>query len=145
MFLFCLIDYYSANHISDEGAKYLSNSLHYNSSLLELDLNFSALTSITLSASLTSIGERAFSGCSGLLFIEVDENNCHFCSQNGVLFSKDFTTLIAYPPAKSERICNIPSAVTSIGEYAFFNCSCLTSIYLPDSLTSIGKSAFNNW
>ena len=77
-----------------------------------------------------------------LTSIEVDENNCHFCSQNGVLFSKDFTTLIAYPPAKSERIYNIPSAVTSIGEWAFSGCSSLTSITLPASLTSIDIGAF---
>ena len=36
-FPFCLIDYYSANGIGAEGAKYLSNSLQYNS-LLELNL-----------------------------------------------------------------------------------------------------------
>ena len=37
-FSFCLIGYYSDNDIGDEGAKYLSNSLQYNSSLLALDL-----------------------------------------------------------------------------------------------------------
>ena len=38
MFPFCLIDYYSVNDIGDEGVKYLSNSLQYNSSLLVLNL-----------------------------------------------------------------------------------------------------------
>ena len=38
MFPFCLIDYYSDNDIGAEGAKYLSNSLQYNSSLLALNL-----------------------------------------------------------------------------------------------------------
>ena len=33
-FSFCLIVYYSDNYIGDEGAKYLSNSLQYNSSLV---------------------------------------------------------------------------------------------------------------
>ena len=36
----------------------------------------------------------------------------------------------------------IPDSVTSIGNYAFCNCSNLTSITLPDSVTSIGKEAF---
>ena len=37
---------------------------------------------------------------------------------------------------------DIPNSVTSIGIYAFFNCSSLTSINIPNSVTSIGKSAF---
>ena len=37
----------------------------------------------------------------------------------------------------------IPDSVTSIGEYAFYNCSGLTSVTIPDGITSIGSSAFN--
>ena len=36
----------------------------------------------------------------------------------------------------------LPSGVTSIGEYAFYGCSGLTSITFPSSVTSIGISAF---
>ena len=36
----------------------------------------------------------------------------------------------------------IPSTVTSIGDYAFYDCSSLTGITIPDSVTSIGKYAF---
>ena len=39
---------------------------------------------------------------------------------------------------------NIPSSVTSIGNYAFYNCDKLTSVTFPTSLTSIGNSAFEN-
>lgn len=40
------------------------------------------------------------------------------------------------------RSITIPDSVTSIGEKAFSNCSRLTSIMIPDSVTNIGKSAF---
>ena len=36
----------------------------------------------------------------------------------------------------------IPDGVTSIGDYAFYNCTSLTSITIPDAVTSIGDSAF---
>ena len=37
----------------------------------------------------------------------------------------------------------IPDSVTSIGSSAFYNCSSLTSVTIPDSVTSIGGAAFN--
>ena len=43
-------------------------------------------------------------------------------------------------PVKAE----IGSAVTSIGNYAFYNCSDLTSMTIPDSVTSIGDNAFSS-
>ena len=38
----------------------------------------------------------------------------------------------------------IPDSVTSIGDYAFLYCSSLTGVTIPDSVTSIGEDAFNN-
>ena len=40
--------------------------------------------------------------------------------------------------------CNIPSSVTSIGDWAFYGCTGLTSITIPSSVTSIGDGAFSD-
>ena len=37
----------------------------------------------------------------------------------------------------------LPDSVTTIGESAFYGCSALTSINIPDSVTTIGEYAFN--
>ena len=98
----------------------------------------SGLTSVTIPDSVTSIGDGAFNGCSGLTKFIVDSDNPNYKSVNGLLLSKDGKTLIA---GINGNVV-IPQCVTSIGEWAFYNCSGLTSVTIPDSVTSIGECAF---
>jgi hypothetical protein len=98
--------------------------------------------SYTIPEGVTSIVDYAFSGCSSLTDINVDDGNNNYSSINGVLFDKSQTTLICYPGGKSGSY-TIPEGVTSIGRLAFYICSSLTSIIIPESVTSIGKSAFS--
>jgi len=101
----------------------------------------SGLTSINIPSSVTSIGVNVFYGCSGLTDITVDSSNPSFCSESGVLFNKDKTTLIYYPLGKTGSY-TIPDGVTVIEQYAFYCNSKLTSVTIPSSVTSIGESAF---
>ncbi|MDR2662342.1 MAG: leucine-rich repeat domain-containing protein [Treponema sp.] len=59
--------------------------------------------------------------------------------------SRDFQitgrTLVKYRGTAAE--VRIPAGVTSIGDYAFYDCSGLTSVTLPEGVTSIGKGAFS--
>ena len=102
----------------------------------------SKLTSIEIPSGVTSIGNSAFYNCSSLTGINVAENNQNYCSEDGVLFNKDKTKLIRYPSEKLDKQYVIPSSVTSIGNYAFEDCSNLTSIEIPSSVISIGNYAF---
>ena len=74
--------------------------------------------------------------------VTVSENNPYYKSVDNVIYSKDGESLIWCSPKKTELV--IPYGVTSIGDYAFYNCSALTSISIPDSVTSIGYYAFYN-
>ena len=98
----------------------------------------SGLTSITIPNSVTSIGEGAFSRCSGLTSIIVDKNNPKYDSRNNCNAIIETRTNELIVGCKNTVI---PGNVTSIGS-AFFGCSGLTSITIPNSVTSIGTSAF---
>ena len=103
--------------------------------------NCSGLTSIVIPNSVTSIGDYAFFDCSGLTSIVVEVGNKKYDSRencNAIIETKS-NKLIA-----GCMNTVIPNSVTSIGDYAFFDCSGLTSIVIPNSVTSIGDDAFRD-
>jgi hypothetical protein len=107
-------------------------------------LRCTGLTSIAIPSSVTSIGDYAFKDCTGLASISVDSANPNYQSIDGALYSKDGKTLIAYPAGKSGSAYVIPSSVTAIGDYAFAGCAGLTSVTIPDSVKTIGDHTFED-
>lgn len=59
-----------------------------------------------------------------------------------VKYDDGATEIIGY--LGDSNTVNIPDGVTSIGKYAFANCTSLTNIIIPNSVTSVGESAFRN-
>ena len=100
------------------------------------------LTSITIPDNVTNIGARAFCCCEDLTDINVAEDNAYYKSIDGNLYSKDGKTLIQYAIGKNATYFIIPDSVTSIGSSAFENCGHLASVVIPNSVTSIGDYAF---
>jgi hypothetical protein len=72
----------------------------------------------------------------------IDSNNSNYTSEGGALYNKEKTRLIAYPSASGA--VTIPASVTSIGSYAFYGCTSLTSVTIPSGVTEIGMRAFSD-
>jgi hypothetical protein len=75
--------------------------------------------------------------------INVDAGNVNYASEIGVVFNKSKTTLIIYPRGKIGSY-TIPESVITIGNYAFYYCSGLTSVTIGNSVETIGEYAFRN-
>jgi len=103
-----------------------------------------SLTGITIPDSVTSIGAYAFDRCSSLAAFDVDSANSSYSSVDGVLYNKNKTTLVTYPPGKTGSTFTIPNSVTSIGNSAFYYCTSLTGVTIPNGVTSIGMQAFDS-
>ena len=111
------------------------------------DLGFMAfgenkrLTSIDIPSSVSAM-PCSFLYCYNLNSYNVDESNPKFCDVDGVLYNKEMTRLYHYPSAKEGTEYVVPSSVDTIWQYAFYQCSNLTSITLKDGITRIMSSAF---
>jgi uncharacterized repeat protein (TIGR02543 family) len=101
----------------------------------------SSLTSVTIGSGITSIGNSGLLSSSVLTSITVDNGNANYKSIDGVLFNKAGNTLLQYPAGRTGAY-TIPNGVTSITS-AFAGCSGLTSLTIPNSVTSIDTRAFN--
>ena len=89
------------------------------------------LTSVTISNSVTSIGNNAFAYCSSLPNIDIPNS----VTSIGEEAFRNCTGLTSI---------TIPSGVTIIDNYIFYQCNYLTSVTIGNSVTSIGRSAFGN-
>lgn len=91
----------------------------------------SAVTSVTIPDSITSIPDAAFANCSQLTNISIPN-------------SVTYIGYSAFSSCTSLKSIALPSSLSSISEALFFGCSQLTTIHIPDSVSLIRPYAFYN-
>ena len=89
------------------------------------------LNTVIINEGVTTIGQGAFYGCSGLSSVTIPSS----------VTSIGYDAFRSCTSLSSVTIC---SGVTTIGQNAFENCTSLSSVTIPSSVTSIGQSAFED-
>ena len=109
----------------------------------EAFLKCEALHTINVTKTTTSISPEAFKYCSNLTAINVDKDNNVYSSIDGYLLSKSKKTLMIFPPGKAnDKFTLLPPSITTIGDYAFYDCKKLENVTIPNKVDSIGIRAF---
>ena len=126
-----------AINISEDNPYYSSfDGVLYDKAQTNMKVIPQGLTEITIPPSVGTI--YPIYDSPNLQSIHVSENNPYFSSIDGVVYNKDQTQLIRRMP-KNQPIDRyaIPSSVTTIASSAFRDCTGLTSIEIPTSVTCI--------
>ncbi len=96
---------------------------------------------IIIPSTVEVMGDNCFIECMNLEEIQVEEDNRNYCSEDGVLFTKDKSELIQCP-AKKNGDYDIPKEVKAINAWAFDRCKQLTAIAIPEGITEISSGTF---
>lgn len=102
-----------------------------------------AAKTLHIGASLYQMGRQAIQYCKSLEKITVSEDNTKYAAtDDGILFTDNFKTLLCYPAASPAKSYTVPNNCLTIDDYAFRNCANLESVTIGSQVTTIGDGAF---
>ena len=78
----------------------------------------------------------------GLQNVHLSENHKKYCSVDGVIFTKDKKMLVFYPCGRQNKKYQIPEGTVKIARRAFAEQQYLEEVFMPDTVTTLGMSAF---
>ena len=91
----------------------------------------------------TDVMNWAFAGCMKLTYISVEGGGESFNANDGVLYTKEFKALVAYPAARNgSEVFTVPEKVTEIRAHAFYKCGDLEVIEVPSTVIDVKFHAF---
>lgn len=105
-------------------------------------INCAALESISIPQSVGKIEDLAFDSCSSMKRIDVVDENPAYVSIDGVLFTKNGTTLIRCPEGIEKDSYVVPDGVKTIADKAFSHCKRLQSIVVSEGVRAFKAFAF---
>ena len=105
-------------------------------------MEFCGAKRVYLPSTVHLVEPGAFAGAYNLETIDVSPDNPWYTSVDGVLYTKDKTTLVAYPPGRDDTHIDVPAGVKEIGALAFCDDWSLHSVSLPFGVERIGRAAF---
>lgn len=100
-----------------------------------------ALTNLWIGSGVTNMAYAPFDGSMKLQTIDVSLLNTVYSSLDGVLFDKNRTTLLHFPPMHSASYV-VPAGTTAIEEYAFDFSASLTNVVIPASVQHLSSYVF---
>ncbi len=97
---------------------------------------------ITIPAKVKKLSGNPFSMCGSLMSIKVSADNAVYASKKGVVYSKEFDTLVAYPAGRDDSEFTVSGKVKTIGSSAFLGCKKLKKVTFKKGLKAIKSNAF---
>lgn len=127
------------------GNCYYVTTVNFPSTLKKLEsmslTGMNSVRNIKLGKNLEEIDSWTFAYNSGLENVEIDLENPHFMSENGVIYTKDKTKLVLFVNNAATKL-EIPEGIKIIGDSAFVSRYQLAEVILPTSLKTIEANAF---
>ena len=104
--------------------------------------NCNKLDNIHLPASVTSIASDAFANCTSLYNLTIDKENTIYEVEDGIIYTKDNSTLIMLAPMAEREEVTIREGVKRLENSSLAMCTSMTTLNLPSSLEYITGDAF---